>query len=88
MIISIIVAVAQDGAIGAKNDLMWHLSDDLKRFARTTTGHTIIMGRNTYYSLPNGALPKRRNIVISRTLSSLPDADVYPTVEAALSTWH
>lgn len=63
--ISIIVAIAQNNAIGKDNQLLWHLSDDLKRFKRLTSGHTVIMGRNTYLSLPNGALPKRKNIVIS-----------------------
>ena len=63
--ISIIVAIAQNNAIGKDNRLLWHLSDDLKRFKRLTTGHTLIMGRNTFLSLPNGALPNRRHVVIS-----------------------
>jgi len=63
--ISIIVAIASNRAIGKDNRLLWHLSDDLKRFKRLTTGHTLIMGRNTFLSLPNGALPNRRHIVIS-----------------------
>jgi dihydrofolate reductase len=63
--ISVIVAIAENNAIGKDNQLLWHLSDDLKRFKRLTTGHTVIMGRNTYLSLPNGALPNRRNIVIT-----------------------
>jgi dihydrofolate reductase len=63
--ISIIVAIASNRAIGKDNRLLWHLSDDLKRFKKLTTGHTLIMGRNTFLSLPNGALPKRRHIVIS-----------------------
>jgi dihydrofolate reductase len=63
--ISIIVAIAENRAIGRDNQLLWHLSDDLKRFKKLTTGHTLIMGRNTFLSLPNGALPRRRHIVIS-----------------------
>ena len=63
--ISIIVAIAENHAIGKDNQLLWHLSDDLKRFRRLTSGHTVIMGRNTYLSLPKGALPNRRNIVIT-----------------------
>jgi dihydrofolate reductase len=63
--ISIIVAIASNRAIGKDNKLLWHLSDDLKRFKTLTTGHTLIMGRNTFLSLPNGALPNRRHIVIS-----------------------
>jgi len=63
--ISIIVAIAENLAIGKDNKLLWHLSDDLKRFKKLTTGHALIMGRNTFLSLPNGALPNRRHIVIS-----------------------
>ena len=84
MKISLIVAVAEDGAIGDKGNLLWHLSSDLKRFKAITTGHTIIMGRKTYDSLPNGALPNRRNIVISRQLKSLKDAEVYSDIDEAL----
>lgn len=75
----------RDRAIGYKNRLLYHIKEDMARFRELTTGHTIIMGRNTYESLPNGALPHRRNIVISRTLSSLPDCEVYSTLEEALA---
>ena len=68
--ISIIAAVAKNRAIGYKNKLIYWLPNDLKRFKALTTGHTIIMGRNTYLSLPKGALPNRRNIVLSRTMKS------------------
>ena len=68
--ISIIAAVAKNRAIGFKNKLIYWLPNDLKRFKALTTGHTIIMGRNTYLSLPNGALPNRRNIVLSQTMNS------------------
>lgn len=84
MKISLIIAVAEDRAIGDKGNLLWHLSSDLKRFKAITTGHTIIMGRKTYDSLPNGALPNRRNIVISRQLKSLKDAEVYSDIDEAL----
>lgn len=63
--ISIIVAIAENNAIGKDNRLLWHLPVDLKRFKKLTGGHTIIMGRNTFLSLPNGPLPDRRHIVIS-----------------------
>ena len=63
--VSIIVAIAENHAIGKDNRLLWHISEDLKRFKKLTTGHTLIMGRNTFLSLPNGALPHRRHIVIS-----------------------
>ena len=63
--ISIIVAIAENYAIGKDNDLLWHISDDLKRFKRLTTNHPVIMGKNTFYSLPFRPLPKRTNIVLS-----------------------
>lgn len=63
--ISIIVAIAQNFAIGKNNDLLFHLPNDLKRFKEITTGHPVIMGRNTLLSLPKGALTNRRNIVIT-----------------------
>ena len=63
--ISIIVAIAEDFAIGLNNDLLCHLPDDLKRFKQITTGHQIIMGKRTYESLPKRPLPNRINIVIS-----------------------
>ena len=65
--VSIIAAVAKNRAIGFKNKLIYWLPNDLKRFKALTTGHTIIMGRNTYLSLPKGALPNRRNIVLTRS---------------------
>lgn len=67
--ISIIVAIARHGAIGKGGDLLCHMSADLRRFKATTTGHTVVMGRKTYDSLPKGALPNRRNIVVTRNAS-------------------
>jgi len=84
MTLSIIVAVAANNAIGKDNDLLWHLPGDLKRFKETTTGHTIIMGKNTFHSLPNGALPNRRNIVVSSTLVPPDGVECYSTLQAAL----
>ena len=84
--ISIIAAVAKNRAIGFENKLIYWLPNDLKRFKALTTGHTIVMGRNTYESLPKGALPNRRNVVLSRTTKVLPGCDVYPTLEAALNS--
>ncbi len=65
MVKALIVAIADNGAIGRDNQLLWHLSEDLKYFRRTTTGHPIIMGRKTYESIGK-PLPKRTNIVITR----------------------
>ncbi len=63
--ISIIVAIADNNAIGKDNQLLWHLSEDLKRFKQLTTGHTIVMGKRTFESLPIRPLPNRRSIVIT-----------------------
>lgn len=63
--LSIIVAQAQNRAIGKDNDLLWHLSGDLKRFKQITTGHPVVMGRRTWESLPKRPLPGRRNIVMT-----------------------
>lgn len=84
MIVSIIVAVDQKHAIGHENKLLYWLPDDLKRFKALTTGHTIVMGRRTFESLPKGALPNRRNIVLSRTGFSAPGIEVYSSLPAAL----
>jgi len=83
--ISIIVAIAENRAIGKDNRLLWHLSDDLKRFKKLTTGHTLIMGRNTFLSLPNGALPNRRHIVISDQLDeSFAGCEMARSIEEAV----
>ena len=66
MQISIIVATAQNNAIGRKGDLLFHISADLRRFKEITMGHPIIMGRKTFESFPKGPLPGRENIVITR----------------------
>ena len=82
--ISIIAAIAKNRAIGYQNKLIYWLPNDLKRFKALTTGHTIIMGRNTFLSLPKGALPNRRNIVLSRSTKAFPGCDVFPSLEEAL----
>lgn len=63
--LSLIVATAQNNAIGRNNELLWHISEDLKYFKSTTTGHPVIMGRKTYESIGR-PLPGRRNIVVTR----------------------
>jgi len=63
--LSIIVAVAENMAIGKDNQLLWHISDDLKRFKRITSGHPVIMGKKTWESLPFRPLPGRINIVLT-----------------------
>ena len=83
--IAIIAAIDKNNALGFQNRLLFYLPDDLKRFKSLTTGHTVVMGRKTFDSLPKGALPNRRNIVLSRsTKLVLPGAEVYASLEEAL----
>ena len=83
--ITLIAAVAQDLAIGLDNKLLYWLPDDLKHFKALTTGHTILMGRRTFESLPKGALPNRRNIVLSRQQGyEAAGAEVFASLEEAL----
>lgn len=63
--LSIIVAVGRNHEIGKDNKLLWHISEDLKNFKNLTIGHTIVMGENTWFSLPKRPLPNRKNIVLS-----------------------
>ncbi len=65
--VSIIVAIAQNGTIGDKNSLLWHIKEDMRFFRTTTSGHAVIMGRKTFESLGSKPLPKRTNIVITRS---------------------
>ena len=85
--ISIIAAVDRRMAIGFENKLLFWLPNDLKRFKALTTGNTILMGRKTFESLPKGALPNRRNIVLSSNpATECPGAEVFPSLEAALQS--
>ncbi|MDP4183673.1 MAG: dihydrofolate reductase [Bacteroidota bacterium] len=83
--ISIIVAIARNAAIGKDNNLLFHLSNDLKRFKQITSGHPIIMGRKTLLSLPKWPLPNRTNIVITHHAEiPFPGCIVVPSVEEAI----
>ena len=75
-----IVAVADDGVIGRGGDLPWRLSADLKWFKKITLGHTILMGRKTWDSLP-GALPGRQNWVLSRTAEPQEGMSVFRSID-------
>ena len=72
--LSIIVAISENNVIGKDNKLLWHLPEDLKRFKKLTTGHTIIMGRKTFESL-GGILPDRTHIVLTRDINYNIDSD-------------
>ena len=86
MTISIIVALAENRAIGKNGDLIWHLSNDLKHFKQITTGHSVIMGYKTYLSLRNHKpLPNRRNIIISTRLDEAPEGfELAPSIPDAM----
>ncbi len=86
MMLSMIVAAAENGVIGRDNALPWHLPEDLRHFRRMTLGKPVIMGRRTFESIGR-ALPERVNIVVSRSHRiRAPDVLVVPTLDAALAT--
>lgn len=78
--LTVIVAMGRNREIGRAGDLAFHISADLRRFKQLTMGGTLIMGRKTFESLPNGPLPGRRNIVLSRKMPREGDA---PLMNAA-----
>ena len=84
MTISIIVAIAENYAIGKNNQLLWHMPHDLKHFKEITSGRTIVMGRKTYESVGK-PLPNRRNIVVTRQDIEIPGCEVVKSVDEGLS---
>ena len=86
MKLSIIAAVAKNRAIGKDGGLIWHISNDLKHFKEITTGGCVLMGYNTYASLPGKkALPKRRNIILSSRIVTAPEGfEVVSSIQQAL----
>lgn len=83
--ISLIVAIAQNNAIGKDNDLLWHLSEDLKYFKKTTNERTVLMGRKTWESLPFKPLKNRRNIVVSSQKDyAIDGAELFDSIEKAV----
>ncbi len=74
--ISMIAAIGKDLELGYKNQLLCHLPKDLKHFKETTSGHTVIMGRKTWESLPKKPLPNRRNIVMTNSSQNIAGAEV------------
>lgn len=83
--INIIVCIARNGAIGFDNHLLYHLRADLKHFKELTTGHTVLMGRRTFESLPKGALPHRRNLVLTQQDLYWPGTEVFNSLDDALT---
>lgn len=86
MKIILIAAIDLNGGIGKDNKLLCHLPADLKHFKQLTSGKTVVMGRKTFESLPGGALPKRRNIVISRQPDlTLANCEVFNSIDSAFA---
>ncbi len=84
MIVTAVVAIAENNAIGKDNELLWYLPKDLKHFKEITKGHTIIMGRKTFDSIKK-PLPDRRNIVVTRAQDlKIAGAEVVNSIEGAL----
>jgi dihydrofolate reductase len=81
--VSVIVAVAENGVIGDKNSLLWHISEDLRNFKRVTSGHPVIMGRKTFESLGR-PLPNRKNVVITRQDITIEGCEVVHSLDEAL----
>jgi dihydrofolate reductase len=81
--LAIVVAIGKNREIGADNQLLWHLKDDLKIFKQLTSGHPIIMGRKTYESIGR-PLPNRRNIVISRQMEKTEGIEIVNSLDQAI----
>ncbi len=81
--VSIIVAIAANGTIGSNNSLLWHITEDLRYFRQTTSGHAVVMGRKTYDSIGR-PLPNRHNVVITRQDIEIEGCSVVHSLEQAL----
>ena len=82
--LSMIAAVGENLELGYQNQLLCHLPIDLKHFKEITSGHTVLMGDNTWFSLPKKPLPNRRNIVITLDDVAFPDCETVHSIEDAL----
>ena len=88
MKISIIAVIGENNELGRNNDLIWHLPNDLKFFKSVTSGHTVLMGRNTLWSLPK-VLPNRTNIVITDIDEEYPsEVVIYNSIESFLNDYN
>jgi dihydrofolate reductase len=84
--ISIIAAIAENSAIGKDNQLLWHLPEDLKKFKQITHGHTVVMGKKTFFSLPKRPLPGRKNVVLTTSPHNIhDDCQIVTSIDEALS---
>ncbi len=83
--VTAVVACDEGDVMGHQGGIPWHIPEDFKHFQRTTLGHPVVMGHATWRSLPRRPLKGRRNIVLSRTVTGLDGAEVFGTLDAALS---
>lgn len=84
--ITFLVAVSNNYVIGKDGSIPWHHPEDIRRFKEITTGHTVVMGRKTWDSLPIKPLPNRRNVVLSRSDFQDDRVEVYSTLQEAVFT--
>ena len=82
--VSLIVAIAENGVIGDKNALLWNIKEDMRRFRTTTTGHPVVMGRKTFESI-GSPLPKRTNVVITRGDVEFEGCEMAHSLEEAIA---
>ena len=82
--VSLIVAIAENGVIGDKNALLWNIKEDMRRFRTTTTGHPVVMGRKTFESIGR-PLPKRTNVVITRGDVEFEGCEMAHSLEEAIA---
>lgn len=83
---TLIAAITRDRALGKGGDMIFHISEDLRRFKKLTTGHPLVMGRRTFESFPNGPLPGRRNLVVTRDESySREGIEIFSSLTDALA---
>lgn len=84
--VHLIVAIDRRGGIGKSGDQLFYIREDLRHFKSLTMGNTVVMGRKTFEALPKGALPGRRNIVVTRNPGyTAPGADIAVSLEAAIA---
>lgn len=87
MNLTLIAAIGKNNELGINNGMIWHLPQDLKFFRKETSGHTIVMGRKTFESLP-GKLPKRHHIVISKSNPKLDeDIEIFDSIESFMDAY-
>lgn len=82
--ITLIAAMTSDGTIGKDNAMLWHISNDLKRFKKLTLNNTVIMGRKTYDSIPSMPLKNRRNLVMTKSKIEIPGVKIINSLNMAM----